>query len=59
MTGMPAFPDLENRVRQAIDHVLTQASGTFLDIDEDEFTALSYVTFAAVMAEIDRQVPTS
>lgn len=54
-----ASPDLETRIRQAVDDVLVQASGTFLDIDEDEFTALSYVTTHAVMAEVNRKVPTA
>lgn len=51
--------DLETRIRQAVDDVLVQARETFLDIDEDEFTALSYVTTHAVMAEVNRKVPTA
>lgn len=51
---MRALPDPETRIRQAIDDVLSQATATFLDIDEDQFTALSYVIHNSVMAEIRR-----
>ena len=44
---------LEDSIREAVEYVLQSAISTgLMDLDEDEFTAISYVTTSAVLAKL-------